>query len=165
MNLSSQTKTRALLAFAVTVAIAWLMSWEAGDLMWGIWASSATYGYVYALVLLKLNPRELDAGAGCNLGRMAGILVFFTFIFGSAHYTQGIFLSTVFPITPMEGWDLLLYPFTALTWYWGVVATTFYSRWTELKAATRPSGDPHRLLMPFKSIVPIQIFVFGFMFL
>ena len=156
---------RPLLAFAVTVVIAWLMRWEAGDLMWGVWASSVTYGYVYAVVLIISNPEEADAGDGSAMGRVIGILAFFTFIFGSFHYAQGIFLSVVFPITSMEGWDLLLYPITALIWYWGVVVTTFYSRWSELKAVTQPSADPHRLLSPFKSIVRMQILVFVFLFL
>ena len=158
-------RDRAIVAFAATVVIAWLMRWEAGDLMWGIWASSATYGFVYGVVLMKFNPEEADAGDGSEVGRMIGIMAFFVFIFGSAHYAEGIFLSIVFPITPMEGWDLLLYPFTALTWYWGVIATTFYSRWPELKAATRPSDDPQRLLVPFKSIARMQIMVFVLMFL
>ena len=161
----SQQQKRALLAFVATVVIAWLMRWEAGDLMWGIWASSLTYGYVFALVLVLNNPEEADAGDGRELGRFLGIMAFFTFIFGSAHYTQGIFLSMVFPITPMEGWDLLLYPFTAIAWYWGVIATTFCSRWPELKAVTRPSSDPHRLLLPFKNIARMQVLIFVFMFL
>lgn len=158
-------KARALLAFAVTVAMAWLMRWEAGDLMWGAWASSVTYGYVYALVLVWHNPEEADAGDGSDLGRFLGIMAFFTFIFGLFHYGQGIFLSMVFPITSMEGWDLLLYPLTALAGYWGVIAATFFSRWDELGEATRPSEDPHRLLLPFKNIVRMQILVFVFLFL
>ena len=155
----------AIVAFAATVVIAWLMHWEAGDLMWGIWASSATYGFVYGVVLMKCNPDEGDVGDSSELGRMLGIMAFFAFIFGSAHYAQGMFLSMVFPITPMEGWGLLVYPFTALTWYWGVIATTFFSRWDELKAATVPSEDPHRLLMPFKNIARMQVLVFVFMFM
>ncbi len=161
----SKPQARALLAFALTVVIAWWMRWGAGDLMWGIWASSATYGFAYGVVLLKSNPDAGDAGDGSELGRMLGVLAFFTFIFGSAHYAQGIFLSVVFPITPLAGWDLFLYPKTAFGWYWGVVATTFYSRWPELQSATRPSDDPHRLLLPFKNVARMQILVFVFLFL
>ena len=155
----------ALLAFAATVVIAWLMRWEAGDLMWGAWASSLTYGYVYGVVLVLFNPDEADAGDGSQWGRFLGIMAFFTFIFGSFHYAQGIFLSMVFPITPMEGPGLLLYPITAMTLYWGVIAATVLSRWHDLKEATEPSEDFHRLLRPFQNIVRIQILVFVFFFL
>ena len=156
---------RALVAFAATVVIAWLMRWEAGDLMWGIWASSATYGWVYGLVLIVNNPEEVDAGDGSEKGRLLGILAFFTIMFGTFHYGQGIFLGMVFPITPLEGWALFLYPITSISWYWGVIATTFYSRWPELKAAAKPSNETERILKPAKNIVQMQIMVFLFMFM
>ena len=158
-------RDRAIVAFAATVVIAWLMRWGAGDLMWGVWASSVTYGYAYGVVLIVANPEEADAGDGSHVGTVLGIVAFFTFIFLLFHYWQGIVLNMVFPITPLEGWALLLYPFTAISWYWGVIVTTFYSRWHELKAVTRPSDDPHRLLLPFKNIVRMQILVFVFLFL
>jgi hypothetical protein len=164
-NRLSEPKARALLAFAVTVALALLMRWEAGDLMWGIWASSATYGFVYGVVLMKFNPEEADAGDGSERGRFFGVLAFFVFAFGLPHYAQGFFLSMLFPITETEGWDSLLFPFTALAWYWGVVATTFYSRWPELMEATHPSEELHRLLKPFKNIAPMQVLIFLLMFL
>jgi hypothetical protein len=158
-------KGRAALAFAATVAIAWLMRWEAGDLMWGIWASSVTYGYVFGAVLIVKNPEEVDAGDGSEPGRLIGVLAFFTGMLGFFHYGQGIFLNMVFPITPLEGWALFLYPLTALFWYWGVIATTFYSRWPELRGATRPSDEFHRILRPAKNIVRMQVLIFVFMFL
>jgi hypothetical protein len=158
-------KGRAALAFAATVVIAWLMRWEAGDLMWGIWASSVTYGYVFGAVLIVKNPKEVDAGDGSEPGRLIGVLAFFTGMFGFFHYGQGIFLNMVFPITPLEGWALFLYPLTAFSWYWGVIATTFYSRWPELMGATRPSDEFNRILRPAKNIARMQILIFVFMFL
>ncbi|MFC1639542.1 DUF6498-containing protein [Gemmatimonadota bacterium] len=158
-------RDRAIAAFAATVVIAWLMRWEAGDLMWGIWASSATYGYVFGVVLIVKNPEEVDAGDGSEPLRLLGVLAFFTGMFGLFHYGQGIFLDMVFPITPLEGWALFLYPLTALSWYWGVIATTFYSRWPELVEATKPSDDVQRILQPAKNIVRMQVLIFVFMFL
>jgi hypothetical protein len=165
MNPSTPQRTRAGLAFAVTVLIAWLMRWEAGDLMWGIWASSATYGWVYGLVLIVNNPEEVDAGDGSEKGRLVGVLAFFTGMFGIFHYGQGIFLNMVFPITPLEGWALFLYPFTALAWYWGVVITTFYSRWPELMSARKPSDEFHRILEPAKNVARMQVLIFVFLFM
>jgi len=161
----SKVQVRALLAFTATVVLAWLMRWEAGDLMWGIWASSVTYGLVYGFVLIVKNPEEVDAGDGTERGRLIGVLAFFIGFFGVFHYGQGIFLNVVFPITPLEGWDLFLYPLTAFSWYWGIIAATFYSRWAELQKAGRPSDDVHRILKPFKNIVRMQVLIFVFLFL
>jgi hypothetical protein len=159
-------KARALLAFAATVMVAWMMRWEAGDLMWGAWVSSLTFGYVYGVVLIVASPEDADASPGlAQPGRLLGILAFFTFIFGLFHYWQGMVLNMVFRITPLEGWELLLYPLTALAWYWPVIATTFLSRFHELIAATQPSEDPHRLLLPFRNIVRMQLLVFVFLML
>ena len=153
------------MAFGVTVAFAWLMRWEAGDLMWGIWASSALYGWVFGLVLIVNNPEEVDAGDGSEKGRFVAVLVFFTGVFGVFHYAQGMFLNMIFPITPLEGWALFLYPLTAFTWYWGVVLTTFYSRWPELLGATKPSDQFNRILEPGKNVVKMQVLIFVFMFM
>lgn len=132
--------------------------------MWGIWASSAVYGWVYGLVLIRFNPEAADAGDGSDPKRLFIILTAFTAFFGVAHYAEGIFLSMVFPITRLEGWALFGYPIAAFSWYWGVIVTTFYSRWAELVSATRPSEDPHRLLAPFKSIAQMQVMVFLLLF-
>jgi hypothetical protein len=158
-------KNRAMVAFAATVVIAWLMRWEAGDLMWGVWASSATYGYVYGVVLVKNNPEELDAGDGSERGRLCAMLAVFSIMFGIFHYAQGIFLDMVFPITSLEGLALFLYPIPAITWYWGVIVTTFYSRWPELLEATKPSVEFHRILKPAKNIARMQVLIFVFMFM
>jgi len=164
-NRLSEMQKRALLAFVITVVMAWLMRWEAGDLMWGIWASTTTYGLAYGIVLIVKNPEEVDAGDGTEKGRLFAVLAFFTGFFGVFHYGQGIFLDIVFPITPLEGWELFLYPVTALSWYWGVIITTFYSRWPELVAATKPSSAVHRILEPMKNVARMQVLVFVFMFL
>ena len=96
-------KARALKAFAVLVVIAVLMRWEAGDLMWGIWASSITYGLVYGIVLIKFNPEDVDAGDGSDRRRLVVVLGFFIFMIAAFHYALGIFLSMVFPITSLDG--------------------------------------------------------------
>jgi len=165
MNRWSEPRARALLAFAVTVVIAWLMRWEAGDLMWAIWASTTTYGLVYGLVLIVNNPEEADAGDGSEKGRLFGILAVFTIMFGVFHYSQGLFLDILFPITPLEGWALFRYPVTAFTWYWGVIVTTFYSRWPDLMRAARPSDEPHRLLEPAKNVARMHVLIFVFLFM
>ena len=141
------------------------MRWEAGDLMWGIWASSITYGWVYGFMLIVKNPEEVDAGDGTQKGRLVGVLAFFMGFVGVFHYGQGIFLNTVFPIAPLKGWDLFLYPLTAFSRYWGIIAATFYSRWPELLKAGRPSDDAHRILKPVRNIAKMQVLIFVFLFL
>ncbi len=165
MNRVSQDQARALKAFAVTVIIALLMRWEAGDLMWGIWASTTTFGYVYGLVLIVRNPEQLDAGDGTEKGRLFVILTFFTFMFGIFHFGQGMFLNMLFPITSLEGWAIFTYPTNAFSWYWGVIATTFYSRWPQLKRANSPSEVPRQITDLFKNVAQMQVLIFLLMFL
>ena len=108
---TSRETGRAILAFIATVAVAWLMRWEAGDLMWGAWASSLSFGYVYALVLILARPEEVDAPAGlAQPGRILAMIAFFTFTFGLFHLWQGVVLNLVFPISEREGLGILLSP-------------------------------------------------------
>ena len=158
-------RNRALAAFAVTVVIALVMRWEAGDLMWGIWASTTTYGWVYGVVLIRRNPEQVDAGDGSDRGRLYLILTFFTIMFGIFHYGQGMFVNMLFPISSLEGWAIFAYPISAFSWYWGVIATTFYSRWPELMGALRPSETPQRIFSLFEKVAWMQALIFLLMFL
>ena len=165
MSRLSEQEARALQAFAVTVLISLVMRWQAGDLMWGIWASTTAFGYVYGLVLIVKNPEEMDAGDGTDRGRLFVILTFFTIMFGTFHYVQGLFLDMLYPITSLDGWAIFLAPPKALFWYWGVIATTFYSRWPQLMAATKPSDRKDRIFDLFKNVGQMQALIFLLMFM
>jgi hypothetical protein len=158
-------RDRAVAAFAVTVVIALVMRWEAGDLMWGIWAAATTYGWVYGVALIRKNPQQMDAGDGSDKGRLFLILTFFTVMFGTFHYVQGMFVNMLFPITSLEGWGIFTYPLNAFGWYWGVIATTFYARWPELMGAIRPSEAPERIFRLFEKVAWMQALIFLLMFL
>jgi hypothetical protein len=158
-------RNRALQAFALTVAIAMVMRWDAGDLMWGIWAASTAFGYVYGLVIIVKNPEEVDAGDGTDKGRLFVILAFFTIMFGIFHYGLGMFLDMLFPITSLEGWAIFFAPVKAFGWYWGVIATTFYSRWPLLKTATKPSDRKDRIFDLFINVGQMMALIFLLMFL
>ena len=163
---TSRETGRAILAFIATVAVAWLMRWEAGDLMWGAWASSLSFGYVYALVLILARPEEVDAPAGlAQPGRILAMIAFFTFTFGLFHLWQGVVLNLVFPISEREGLGILLSPASAFPSYWHVIAATFFSRLHEIKDATQPSEDTQRLLWPYVNVVRMQVLVFVFLFM
>ncbi len=134
--------------------------------MWGAWASSLSFGFVYALVLILAHPEEVDAPAGlAQPGRILGMIAFFTFTFGLFHLWQGVVLNLVFPISTRDGLGILLSPASAFPAYWLVIAATFFSRLHEIKDATQPSDDTQRLLRPFVNVVRMQVLVFMFLFM
>ena len=154
-----------LLRFLLVVALAFALEWSARDLIWGIWASSLTYGIAYGLLIVFCNPGEADAEGGP--GRKMGIATFLVFILSLFHLFQGIVLEMLFPLTDEWGQrqPLALFPLRAFVAYWPVAAGAFLSRIFELRAATLPSDDPHRLLGPFRQIAMMQVLVFVFLFL
>ena len=161
-------KIRAGVSLAVTLVAAWVLRWDAGDLMWGAWASSLTFGWAFGLVLIIANPEEVDAGEGPgNWGILLLMVGFFSAHFMLFHYFQGMVLTMFFPVRPDTGklLDLLLYPFPALWLYWPIVAATFFSRFDELRDAAEPSEDNLRLLRPYGNVVRIQVLVFLFLVL
>ena len=152
----------AILPFLAVLIAAVVLRWEAGDLMWGAYVSSLTFGFAYAVVLIVANPEEVDAPEGFKRpGVILGMLAFFSFHFLSFHLFQGIVLTIVFPISPGT-FDFLP---AALSAYWLVVVATFASRVEELWSATQPSDDTQRLLRPYVNIVRMQLLVFLFLFM
>ncbi len=165
MKPTPRETNRALQAFALTVVIALVMRWEAGDLMWGIWAASTAVGYVYGVLIIVKNPEEVDAGDGTDVKRLFIILGFFTTVFGIFYYGLGMFLGMLFPVTSLEGLGLFFAPIKAFGWYWVVVATTFYSRWPLLMSATQPSDRKDRLFDLFINAGQMMALIFLLMFM
>jgi hypothetical protein len=164
-TLSQQAPGRralATLSFGATLVAAWLLRWEAGDLMWGAYLSSLCYGYTYGILLIVANPDEVDAPAGSKRPWVIlGMLAFFSFHFLMFHLFQGIVLTTVFPISPGT-FDFLPAAFAA---YWLVVAATFLSRADEIWSATQPSDDTLRLVRPYVNVARMQALVFILLFM
>jgi hypothetical protein len=162
------SRTRSGLSLILTLLAAWVLRWDAGDLMWGAWASSLTFGWAYGVVLMTANPKEVDGGGGReNLGRLLLMVGFFSVHFLLFHYYQGLILTMFFPVSPDTGslQDTLLYPLPVLRLYWLVVAATFFARFEELREATKPSADTLRMLRPYGNVVRIQLLVFLFLVL
>lgn len=156
------------LSLFLALVAAWVLQWEAGELMWGAWASSALFGWVYGLLLFVARPQEVDAPEGFRKpGRLLALFAFFSFHFLAFHYGQGVFLNALFPLTPEDGGtvEFLLYPAAVLPVGWPMVAATFLAGLGELREATEPSPDTERMLRPYAHVVRIQVLLFIFLFL
>jgi hypothetical protein len=111
-----------LLAFGLTLVLAWQREWQTTELVWSLWLSSLLVGYAM-IVWILFGPvcyGWWQAGAaGGRLGdvpkrptvvRRAGhfilavfMLAFFTVHFGMFHLVHSVFLSIFFPLAAMDG--------------------------------------------------------------
>lgn len=115
-----------LLLFITTLYCAWVFQWRAGDLVWSLWASSLTIGYITLIfgpliqgiqkfplkTFLKdmsdqrfrndLFSAPTSKGLMPVIGVVVAIVVFlvgfFTIHFGMFHFIHGSFLSSFFPL-------------------------------------------------------------------
>jgi hypothetical protein len=116
--------------FLATLICAWQFQWSASDLIWGLWLSSLTVGYVTLIfgpiasgitkfpwsktkseIPLSEIKKELKKSSSIKK-TILGILVvgffllflfcFFTFHFGFFHYIHGAFLEGFFPLQDVK---------------------------------------------------------------
>ena len=108
---SLQTLLPDLAAFAAGLGVAWMLGWKTTDLVWSLWLSSLTLGYLsilsvigkgaylgLAVVLNEQFPPQYRARA--MLGGVATalfLLAFFSVHFCGFHAVHAAFLSSFFP--------------------------------------------------------------------
>ncbi len=91
------------LAFVTGLAVAWLLEWRTGDLVWSMWLSSLVVGYAM-IVQGAFAPAVLGFREGCVPAALFAVvsgvatLAFFTLHFGMFHFGQAAFLIDFFPL-------------------------------------------------------------------
>lgn len=108
-----------ILAFAISLTIAYFLKWEVSDLVWSLWLCSLTLGYLTLLsslvanALIGLNAvKKNDDFKKRRIpviiaGSAAGLfmLIFFSIHFGAFHAGYSVFLQSFFPLDgmPIDG--------------------------------------------------------------
>lgn len=111
-----------LLAFAVSLGMAWQLQWQTKDLVWSLWLSSLLVGYAMIVwtifspaihvawkawsdrELLQGQPKgPMALGGAAYLVGGLFLLAFFTVHFGMFHFVHSVFLNGFFPITGGPG--------------------------------------------------------------
>jgi hypothetical protein len=159
-----------LLAFAGTVVSALVFRWQARDLIWGLWISSFSFGYLWILAALTCaviyTPGRKKIGA-----IFAGLFMaaFFTFHFGMFHFVHGVFLNLFFPLVPEHHGppNVFVMLGTALSAYWPFVLMTFVSRVRDFPWRQQPDDEGKAMFVPYLNVVRMHllIFVFGGLYL
>jgi hypothetical protein len=101
-----------LVAFVAGLGAAWILKWNTKDLVWSLWLSSLTLGYLTILSTVAAGvwtgvnaleepsfPRAKRGGAVLAIAGVALFVVgFFSLHFCAFHATHAVFLSFFFPI-------------------------------------------------------------------
>ena len=105
-----------VMAFFCTMYAAWALNWSTTDLVWGLWLSSLTIGYVTILSAIiggayigtrVIHHPEFPAQYRM-MASIGGVvfatfmLGFFSFHFGAFHSGHAVFLSDFFPLEGIE---------------------------------------------------------------
>ncbi len=154
-----------LLAFAGTVVCALLFRWQARDLIWGLWISSFTFGYLW--ILTALVCAVVYAPGVKKLGALfSGLFLaaFFTFHFGMFHFVHGVFLNLFFPLVPERHGppNVFLMIGTALAAYWPFVLMTFVSRVRDFPWREAPDEQGKVMFQPYLNVVRMHLLIFIF---
>lgn len=99
-------------AFVFGLSVAWFADWQTGDLIWSLWLSSLSVGYLTMLLTLAAGgvlsyyiitheeyPKRYRAHGILVATLLCGLLFwFFCFHFGAFHAGHASFLTTLYPI-------------------------------------------------------------------
>lgn len=170
-----------LLAFSLGLLAAALTGWDTTGLVWSLWLSSLTIGYLTivltivrmmrsgASALAKEIPAEKARAAAPALAIFGGLflLAFFTIHFGGFHWGHSIFLNVFFPIHGGEAMQGAPMPTAAD--YWQIAQTGWWFIPLALIAERRklfPHADSgqleHSLGAPYKNVVRLHLLIFFF---
>lgn len=164
-----------LAAFGVTMVIAVVEAWNPSDIVWGLWTTSLTLGYVYIL-LWHIGPllhRTQRRGRGGPVSLFTLVFIFFHFSF--FHFVHSLFLNQFFPNPrifissfPRGGFGGQVGQFfitlrQTLYIYWPFVLTSAFSRFDIYSEALNDKNAD--MMTPYKNVarMHIMIIVFGFM--
>ncbi|MEK9135967.1 MAG: DUF6498-containing protein [Bacteroidota bacterium] len=81
-----------VLGFVASLTLTYFFGWSTKDLVWSLWISSLTIGYLYLLLGFAEPVARKGFGPGDRILRAVGGLIglaFFTLHFGGAHYVYG----------------------------------------------------------------------------
>ena len=170
-----------LLAFSLGLLAAALTGWDTTGLVWSLWLSSLTIGYltiVLTIVRMMCNganalakeiPAEKARAAAPALAIFGGLflLAFFTVHFGGFHWGHSIFLNVFFPIhggAAMQG-----APVPSLADYWQVAQTGWWfiplaliAERRKLFPKTTSGKIDDGLGAPYKNVIRLHLLIFFF---
>jgi hypothetical protein len=154
-----------LLAFAGTVICALLFRWQAKDLIWGLWISSFSLGYLWILTILIC--AVIFTPGWKRIGAIFGGLfmgAFFTFHYGMFHYVHGVFLNVFFPLGPQFSGppNVLVLIGTALAAYWPFVLMTVVSRVRDFPWRGSMDDKGEVVFKPYLNVIRMHILIFIF---
>jgi hypothetical protein len=154
-----------LLAFAGTVLCALIFRWQAKDLIWGLWISSFTFGYLWLLGALTCTI--IYSPGDKKIGALFGglfLAAFFTFHFGMFHFVHGVFLNEFFPLVPERHGPPGVFTLigAALAAYWPFVLMTFVSRVRDFPWQRQQSDAGKAMFLPYLNVVRMHILIFIF---
>ncbi len=164
-----------LIYFTFTVAVAYLMDWQATDLIWGLWLSSLLVGGFQITVSIAKQSKPYFK-KNIALGIISLIFLypfmggFFAVHFGLFHLIHAMFLNAIFPLPEASGLGFnekgpVLSPLLVLgaikglfITYWPFVLATLASRWKNFFGESK-----FGLYAPYVNVVKIHIMLFVFM--
>ena len=154
------------LAFVITVVLAGVLRWEAGDLIWGLWVSSLCVGYAYIVTSIVMGVLQAEGPGRIVMGALGlFLLAFFSVHFGMFHFIHSVFLNGFFPlIEEGRGFpNIFAVLATAWTRYWPIVVTTFISRWSDFpfkRTVSLAGGET--MMKPYANVVRMHLLIFVF---
>jgi isoamyl acetate esterase len=141
-------------------------SWEARDVIWGLWGSSLVVGYI--TIMADIGVMVFTGQAYSWIPKAffgAFLLCFVTCHFGGFHFVHSIFLNEFFPIVKFDRPGqpdpsaMLLLLTTVLLSYWPMIAVSLASRFADIRRGADGSGN---IANPYLNVVRMHILIFVF---
>lgn len=168
-----------LLAFAAGLGMAWVLGWQAKDLVWSLWLSSLVVGYTTIVLGIGRTVFAPPQGAGQRrtLPGLIGSLIFGTFLlgfftvhFGGFHFVHSIFLNLFFPIAELKGDPTAVLYSEVVRRYWPFLAAAFLAERAALQGAWNAAIDSQKAgiqviaTAPYRNVVRMHLLIFFFAF-
>jgi len=115
------------LLFGGAIVLAYLLGWQAHDLVWSLWLSSLLVGYSIIVVQLIRRARfryQRDRKILHAVRETLFTLIFFSLHFGLFHFVQGLILNQFFPLVERDNFSLATMPLL-LKSYWPFLIAAF----------------------------------------
>lgn len=156
-----------LFAFAGTVVWATFFRWEARDVIWGLWISSLTVGYITIVSNVVRGVRSVAGGYGYKAAAVAGgigTLAFFIVHFGMFHFVHAVFLNGFFPLIESDGGFPHIFAMVArsMASFWPLVVASFLSRLSDIFPGGETSVGKDSFAAPYANVVRMHLLIFVF---
>jgi hypothetical protein len=157
--------------FVVAMAMAWVFSWQARDLIWSLWLSSVVFGFATILSLAARGHSLASAGTSGGDARRVPLpaviaaTVFFCLHFAVFNFVHSGFLMFLFPLEGRgfdgRGPSIAAYG-EVVRLYWPFILVPFLTDWRTLvhpPSAVTP-------LLPYRNVLRMHLLIllFGFLF-